>query len=379
MGQQVVIVGGGPAGAAAAITLLRNDVEVLLLEPTSVAGNKLSETLYPEARAALSSLGLNPTEKRPLTASYIGRDGKTRLRLSLDCEIGSVDRNELDSSLREVATQAGAQLLPLRVDKVESSSDGVAVHAQDEIFQGSYLIDASGKNPVSLVTSEVKSAPDILDRRFNAFSHFERSAGFDIDDWTIVALEEGFAYVLPIRAERICVGITSYAAFGTTALEEAYVGQLSRCEFLNALTKDARRVLPVIPAKNVETMNPAVSSGRILRVGDALGFRDPFLWDGLSFALETGKAAAHLCAQKANAEKRELKDYSELLRSLEARIRRQAYDHYKRIMGQFNDTMSFDPHVSPMLMGSLFSLTGDRAAGELANVRSKLNIRGTAR
>ena len=57
--------------------------------------------------------------------------------------------------------------------------------------------------------------------------------------------------------------------------------------------EDARRVLPIIPAKNIASTNEANPDPRITRIGDALGFRDPFLWDGLSFALETGRAAGN--------------------------------------------------------------------------------------
>jgi flavin-dependent dehydrogenase len=374
MNPRVIIVGGGPAGTAAAIALLRRDVEVLLFELTSGQGNKLSETLYPEARASLAGLGLNVTDNRPLTASFIGKDGKTRLKLSLDCGIGAINRNELDSELRRLCASAGAQILALPVERVEISSEEVAVHARGEIFQGSYLIDASGKNPVSLAGREENLAPDVLDRRFNAFSHFERSEGFEIDDWTIVALEEGFAYVLPIRADRICVGITSYAAFGTTKIEESFVSRLSGCEFLRALTKGAERVLPVIPAKNMKTMNPAVPSPRMLRVGDALGFKDPFLWDGLSFALKTGTAAGKLCAE--NHTVADLNPYSDLVRNLEADLRLQVADHYNSIVAQFNPAMSIDPHVSPMITGSLFSLTGDTLEDGLSTLRNKLSAGG---
>src|SRR5215203_2110083 len=54
----VVVVGGGPAGAAAAITLARAGCRVLLLERTSGKGFKIGEALPPSSRPLLQELGV---------------------------------------------------------------------------------------------------------------------------------------------------------------------------------------------------------------------------------------------------------------------------------------------------------------------------------
>ena len=229
--QRVFVIGGGPAGSGAAIELAQRDIDVLLFEQIARAGNKLSETLYPEAEALLQKMGVGPVDRRPLSVSYLGLDGNTRLNVSFSGKIGVVDRNTLDYNLRGAATAVGVKLIDAHVDHVEKSSDGIVVHAQGVAYQGSYLIDASGKNPITLNEREQSMSAALLDKRFNVFSHFENDRGFDIESPVIVALDKGFAYVLPIRRDRICIGVTSYRSFGNADFEEIYASLLRQSDF----------------------------------------------------------------------------------------------------------------------------------------------------
>ncbi|PTE06655.1 NAD(P)/FAD-dependent oxidoreductase [Mesorhizobium helmanticense] len=373
-----LIVGGGTAGSAAAITLARQGVSVSLFE-SAPRSHKLSETLYPDAEASIEALGLNPPERKPLSVSYVGQDGETKLYLSLYGNIGVIDRNELDRNLREAAVDAGADLVVARVDKVERSEAGVTLHAQGQCYRGAYLIDASGKNPVTAVPNVTESSRTRLDDRYNAFSHFERASGFGIGCSTIAALEEGFAYVLPIRADRICVGVVTYRDFGTDNVERTYLDLLDGSSFLSALVVNAHRTLPVIAAKNVETTNLPVPDDRILRVGDALGFTDPFLWDGLSFALGTGRLAGQLCADAILAGASDFRAFADRVKLIGAAARRRTGPCCEDFAGQFNATMAVDPHVSPILTACLFAITGGPSSTGFAGLRERLGFLGHPR
>src|SRR5213080_892196 len=54
----VVVIGGGPAGCACAMTLARNDVPTVLVDRSDGEVMKIGETLPPSARATLEGLGL---------------------------------------------------------------------------------------------------------------------------------------------------------------------------------------------------------------------------------------------------------------------------------------------------------------------------------
>jgi menaquinone-9 beta-reductase len=127
MARRVLIVGGGPAGSAAAIVLARRGVEAVLFEPAQGLGNKLAETLYPDAETSLRALGLSQIRRRQASVRYIGHDGETELTLSFNGRIGAIDRNRLDDKLRAVAIRSGARLVAKRVDKIAVVRDEVAL------------------------------------------------------------------------------------------------------------------------------------------------------------------------------------------------------------------------------------------------------------
>ncbi len=372
MSQRVLIAGGGPAGSAAAVVLARSGVDVLLFDSTVPPGNKLPETLYPEAEGLLASLGASAEAKEPLSVTYIGRDGTTRLRVVLDGVAAAVDRNRLDARLRRAAADAGAEVLPLAVEKVEPRAAGVVALVRGRSFSGDFLIDATGKNPVTGPAAPPPGAERLLDRRVSVFSHYETPAAFAFPDRTIVAVECGHAYALPIREGRVCVGFVSYDAGPAESPEDFYTRQLAGCDFLAAGLRGATRCLPAIPAKNAAADQPAVADGRVVRVGDALGFKDPFLWDGLSFAIKTGAAAGQACAEASAAA---LRAYRSLVGALEGQIRRQVAARCEAVAGEFNSSMLLDPHVSPLLLSVLFSLSGGSWWGGFEALRAGWNAR----
>jgi flavin-dependent dehydrogenase len=305
--------------------------------------------------------------------TYIGRDGTTRLRVVLDGVAAAVDRNRLDARLRRAAADAGAEVLALAVEKVEPRAAGVVASVQGRSFSGDFLIDATGKNPVTAPAAPPPGAGRLLDRRVSVFSHYETPAAFAFPDRTIVAVECGHAYVLPIREGRVCVGFVSYDAGPGESPEEFYTRQLVGCDFLAAGLRGATRCLPAIPAKNAAADRPAVADGRVVRAGDALGFKDPFLWDGLSFALKTGAAAGQACAEAGASGALVLRAYSELVGALERQIRRQVAARYDAVAGEFNSSMLLDPHVSPLLLSVLFSLSSGGWWGGFEALRTGWN------
>src|SRR5215813_13748627 len=108
----LIVVGGGPAGSAAAITAARHGARVLLLERGRFPRHKvcgefvsaeslhvLSELLCPEKQALL-------TEALRISQARIFVDGKI-LAAPVDPPAASIARLELDAALWQSAEQAG--------------------------------------------------------------------------------------------------------------------------------------------------------------------------------------------------------------------------------------------------------------------------------
>lgn len=110
MGEEVVIIGGGPAGSAAAITLSRRGVPVRLLERKADAHHKVcGEFISVEAAHYLAGLGVNLAA---LGAEPIHNarfyNGESELNFPLPFTAWSLSRYRLDSALLEQAKLAGA-------------------------------------------------------------------------------------------------------------------------------------------------------------------------------------------------------------------------------------------------------------------------------
>lgn len=124
----LLIIGGGPAGAALATLLARRERRVLLLERACGPRQKVcGEFLSPEAITSLAEIGLRPALEglgpAPIrTARLIGWDGAAlpawltsalpggSLSLPLPAPAWGLSRIRLDPALREAAAAAGAEV-----------------------------------------------------------------------------------------------------------------------------------------------------------------------------------------------------------------------------------------------------------------------------
>jgi geranylgeranyl reductase family protein len=161
----VIVVGAGPAGCAAAITLARAGLDVVLVDQQAFPRDKVcGDGLIPDAHHALRRLGLlEAVLDRAHSVKHVGVIGPRGGRVDVPGTLAVLPRRELDLLLCEAAVAAGARMFaPVRfVGGLEDDGAGTprVVGAQlqcdDELHElrAPWVLIASGAPPQALLAA----------------------------------------------------------------------------------------------------------------------------------------------------------------------------------------------------------------------------------
>ncbi|MFC8597633.1 NAD(P)/FAD-dependent oxidoreductase [Isoptericola sp. NPDC057191] len=274
----VLVVGGGPVGLAAAIEARRDGWGVVVLEPRAAPVDKAcGEGLMPGTLAAVRRLGVDP-EGRPLAGiSY--RQGGVVADHRFDRGVGrGVRRTVLQGALHEAATAAGAVVLPRRVGGV--LQDGTSVVAAG--VRARWLLACDGLH--SRVRREVglETPPRRGGRRFGLRRHYR------VPPWTdLVEVHWGphvEAYVTPVADDVVGVALLGPAGVDFDA-------ELATLPELAARLEGAVPDGPLRGAGPLRVRTRARTAGRVRLVGDASGYVDALTGEGLRVGLAQARAA----------------------------------------------------------------------------------------
>ena len=161
----VIVVGAGPAGSAAAITLARAGFDVVLVDQQAFPRDKVcGDGLIPDAHHALKRLGLlDAVLARAKSVRHVGVIGPRGGRIDVPGTLAVLPRRELDLLLCTAAVEAGAPMFaPVRFVGVLEEGDGDSrrvVGAQlrsgdvTRELRAPWVLIASGAPPQALLAS----------------------------------------------------------------------------------------------------------------------------------------------------------------------------------------------------------------------------------
>jgi geranylgeranyl reductase family protein len=312
----VLVVGAGPAGSAAAAWAARQGLDVLLADRHTFPRDKAcGDGLTPRAIAELRRLGLGDwlrgrASNWGLRAAGFGQE----LYLpwpggSLPAHGSAVPRTELDATIRTVALDSGAQPLEdARAVDVERDGDRVS----GVVFRRGTSSFTVGCRRLVVADGATSQLGRVLGREWHrdtaygvAIRGYVKSRRSD-DPWISSHLElrgpedellSGYGWVFPLGDGEVNVGVGTLA----TARRPA---DMSLRPLLGLYTEARREDWGLIgdvraPWSALLPMGGAVSGVAGPNwgfVGDAAGCVNPLNGEGIDYGLETGRLIADLMA-----------------------------------------------------------------------------------
>lgn len=304
---EVLVVGGGPAGSAAAITLARAGIETLVIDKAVFPRDKIcGDGLTTGALRLLEHLGLSPESvdswQEAQDCWVRSPTGTTRL-FELPRTGGSfaaiATRQDLDEALLNLARKAGAEVLDGH-GLVSAVEDPTGITAQvDGIGQirAKWVIGADGM--WSPLRKQLGVGMQGYLGEWHAFRQYVSGVGPIAATDLFISFEAdllpGYFWSFPLAGGRanIGFGIQRDGLRKTKDMKTIWPDLLERPHIRAVLGEDFEPLEPhrawPIPAR-VDNMVPATQ--RALFVGDAVAACDVMTGEGIAQALVTGMRAA---------------------------------------------------------------------------------------
>jgi hypothetical protein len=271
MSESIRVIGGGPAGCAAALSALVQGARVTIFEKTRFPRHKVcGEFLSPEAAIVFDKLGVLSEflDLRPhaVTEANVFLGG-VKKHWKLDDAAFGISRFAFDSFLLGCAVKSGAELVREAAEPCEHPT--VVAHGRHHSSPGK-------------------------DRLFGFKAHYSGPVSDSVDLYFARRMYVGISCIED-RLTDVC-GLASESLLREHGFEPE--------SLLASVPRIKERIAPLSREMQWMITGPLVFGGAFRRAvpglypaGDALGFVDPFTGSGMLGALVTGMVAGRCSAQ----------------------------------------------------------------------------------
>lgn len=388
----VVIIGGGPAGATAATLLADHGHKVLVCEREHFPRFHIGESLMPDTYWTFKRLGMLPKLRdsnfvKKYSVQFVGASGKESQPFFFDehnphecSQTWQVVRSEFDKMMLDNARDHGAEaweganVTAIHTEPAENDTlprvTGVTVQREGlppEHINARVVVDATGTNALLSRRLNLRHMDPKL-KKASVFAHYrggKRDPGKNAGATLVLSLtnQEGWFWYIPLPDDIVSVGIVAdidYLIKGRQNPEKTLEEEIARCPAVAMRLETAQRVSPVHVLSDFSyRANRCAGEGWVL-IGDAFGFLDPMYSSGVFLALKSGEMAAdtiHEALAHNDTSAQRLSQWGNALADGMTSIRKLVYAFYTKDFS-FGKFLKMHPeykgNLTDLLIGNVF-------------------------
>jgi flavin-dependent dehydrogenase len=375
---EVIVIGGGPAGATAATLLAQQGVQVQLFEREKFPRFHVGESLIPETYWVLQRLNMLPKMKQSAfvkkhSVQFVAANGKQSAPFYFwdnkphECsQTWQVVRSEFDQLMLENAREHGVQAHEgTRVlDVVFEHDRAVGVKLQtatgNREVRAKVVVDASGHTGILQNKFKLRVWDPVLNKGaiWAYWKGAKRDSGRDEGATMVIQTpnKQGWFWNIPLHGDRLSLGVVGpfdYLFKRSGTHEETFLAEVENCPFVKDRLANAERVTGYFATKDFSYRGTQAAGNGWVTVGDAFGFLDPLYSSGVLLALKSGELAADAIAEglrTSDLSGEQLGKWGPMLN--------EGIDRMRRLVCEFYDGFSFGNFVKtyPDLRGKITDL-----------------------
>ena len=316
--QDVLIIGAGPAGAAAAVILAEHGHRVLVLEREKFPRYHIGESLIPFSFQPLQRLGLIERMKqshfqKKYSVVFVQPNGKasqpfyfyTRYDRETVAQTWQVLRSEFDLMLMQHARKRGATVLEettvTKLIKDGTRIAGVRTRGKDGTereYRAPITIDCSGKESFAAVREGWRQRDPFLNKVavWTYYKGSKREPGMDEGQTTVAFVpKKGWFWHIPLHDDLVSVGVVADAKYltrgGVKSPERIFRREIDQNLWIQDHLSVGQQTGPYYITGEFTFHSRHCYRPGLLLAGDAFCFLDPVFSSGLMLALKSGVLA----------------------------------------------------------------------------------------
>ncbi len=310
----VIVIGGGPAGASAAAKLATEGAAVLLIEKSRRSVFQGVSVLLPQIKPLFRQFGILPKldtiEFKQGNGFYFtdqkGKEYRVLFQDSFDqrnSEALLMDRTAFDRLLLNHAAQRGVELLEgwkavkpvVEKDHIVSLRLQHAASKKEQTVRGNFFIDASGRECVlAEMMGEIRRMEfHDMNAYIAVFEYGNSAPKSDGDLIRIHRFSNGWAWMIPSVEDRFTVGFVSDKNSRNSSLSRKNLeNKIIQIPSFKPFLQKARQKVNFQQYSNFSYYCRPLYGTNYLLAGDAAGFMDPAFFHGVYLAVNMGIWAA---------------------------------------------------------------------------------------